>query len=484
MDEAQAEIRDARAQLPLVIDPAFRNRVEVSVLATESDLRRRSDPAEAASAASQAIQLVQQRRDRLRLAQLQLRLAQAHLAGGRVVDARAALDKGLASFAEERAASTELRPISALDESWQLFDASILLSLKEKDYERAFALSEAARSRSVSESRKFGVTALKDVQSSLQAGEAMLAVNQFEDELAVWVITPRSVDVAMRAVSRQTARQLIARQQDEIWQGTHTTAGRDLFNLVVRPVLGQIADASRLIVVLDPTFEAASFAALYNPARNRYLVEDMTVRVVPSASAFGGATTTARGTNGEPLIFNAAGAANADAVASVLPASRRLEGADATRDAFFSNAANRRVVHVAARITTNESYPLLSRFVVAEAPGVRHSGTILGSDIAEHALPNTGLVVIDQAAARSAHRGEGASSLARAFLTAGVPAVVGTLPGADENATRELLLGFHREMSRGASAEQALTTVQRNAVHSNGRRLGAWSALVFYGSDR
>jgi CHAT domain-containing protein len=75
-------------------------------------------------------------------------------------------------------------------------------------------------------------------------------------------------------------------------------------------------------------------------------------------------------------------------------------------------------------------------------------------------------------------------SMARAFMAAGVPAVVGTLPGADDNATRDLMIGFHREMSKGMSAEQALYTVQRSAIQQNGRRLGAWSALVFYGSDR
>ena len=69
-------------------------------------------------------------------------------------------------------------------------------------------------------------------------------------------------------------------------------------------------------------------------------------------------------------------------------------------------------------------------------------------------------------------------------MAAGVPAVLGTLPGADENATRDLMIGFHREMSQGMSAEQALHTVQRNAIQQNGRRLGAWTALVLYGSDR
>ena len=75
-------------------------------------------------------------------------------------------------------------------------------------------------------------------------------------------------------------------------------------------------------------------------------------------------------------------------------------------------------------------------------------------------------------------------SIARAFMTAGVPAVVGTLPGADENATRDLLIAFHREIASGARAEEALQKIQRSAIEKNGRRLGAWSALVMYGSDR
>ena len=116
--------------------------------------------------------------------------------------------------------------------------------------------------------------------------------------------------------------------------------------------------------------------------------------------------------------------------------------------------------------------------MVADEPGQRHSGAILGSDIAQRTLPRTGLVVIDESAAAASHRGEGTLSLARAFMAAGVPAVVGTLPGADENATRDLMIGFHREMSKGVSAEQALHTVQRNAIEQNGRRLGAWTALV------
>ena len=94
------------------------------------------------------------------------------------------------------------------------------------------------------------------------------------------------------------------------------------------------------------------------------------------------------------------------------------------------------------------------------------------------------LVVIDEVEATSANRGEGTLSLARAFMAAGVPAVVGTLPGAGETATRDLMVGFHRRLASGMPPAEALTDLQRYVLQSNGRRLGAWSALVMYGSDR
>ena len=156
--EAAASDRVKRANIsPACPDPAFRSRVEVAVLATESDLKRRADPAAAADAATQAIQIVQQRRDRLRLAQLNLRLAQAnHRVGTDRAGARRA--RARASRRSTRSAR-RARNSGRFRRSTNRGSCSMprsSLSLKEKDYERAFALAEAARARSASEAKKFG----------------------------------------------------------------------------------------------------------------------------------------------------------------------------------------------------------------------------------------------------------------------------------------------------------------------------------------
>jgi CHAT domain-containing protein len=141
-------------------------------------------------------------------------------------------------------------------------------------------------------------------------------------------------------------------------------------------------------------------------------------------------------------------------------------------------------VHVAAETVPNRSHPLLSRMILADEQGRRYTGSVLGRDIAARPMAATKLVVLDQIRDNTALRGEGTLKLARAFIAAGVPAVLGTLPGADEDAARDLMIGFHREMTTNIPPGQALARVQRNAVQLNGGRLGAWSALVLYGSDR
>jgi CHAT domain-containing protein len=172
------------------------------------------------------------------------------------------------------------------------------------------------------------------------------------------------------------------------------------------------------------------------------------------------------------------------AIAPLYRAASVVTGASATGTRFFSEAPKHTVIHIVAETTTHQTHPLLSRITLADEPGRPYTGVVLGRDIAAKSMSVTKFVVLDESRTSIEKRGEGTLKLARAFMTAGVPAVLGTLPGADEHATRDLMIGFHREMATGIPPGQALARVQRNALQQNGRRLGAWTALVVYGSDR
>jgi CHAT domain-containing protein len=490
--EAEDDVREARRALAQVTDPRLRETYELLILAPEGELLRAGNPAAAVAVATRALDVIRSRNtpaDRSRVPAFQLQLAKANIVWGNRAAAKVALADGIRAFDAERAQLTDEGRVSQFDQSWQLFETAVQLAVDEKDYPRAFEMSERARLRSLAEAKRATPRPLADVQADLQANEAIVALNQFNDSLAIWVIRHDGVNVTTRAMSRVDASRLLARHQDEIWQElSQPVAGRDLYNHIVRPIASNLHGATKVVFVPDQTYQDVAFAALWDGTRQRFLVEDVAVSLAPSVGAYASRrVASADSVIRNPLVLGAS-ERDAEADARVLGAlysgSSVVAGAEATRRRFLEDARAHSLVHVAAQTTASQSNPLMSRLKLSDEAGRRHSGTVLGREIAAQQFAETNLVVLDEVAATTAHRGEGTLSLARAFLAAGVPAVLGTLPGANETAARDLMIAFHREMSRKVSAEQALQTVQRNAIQQNGRRLGAWSALVLYGSDR
>ena len=492
LSEAAEAIRAARGHLQSVSGPV-REVLELLILSAEGELQRPLDAVAAVATAQHAIGIIEQRNspaDRSRLPRFHLQLAKANIASGRLPQAEQALADGIRAFDQERATIADEGRFSVLDENWELFETGVQLAIRKGDFDRAFALSERARKRTLAEARRAPQSrTLAAVREGLSADVALVALNQFENELAVWVIRRDSLTVTTRPLGREDAEKLVGRQQEEIWRESATTpAGRELYNEIVRPVLPQLQGAARVVFVPDATYENAAFAALWDATRRRFLVEDVSVSVTPSAELFVRAAASPNDARpAEPLIVGGpsdAASADAVAIASLYQAPTVLTGGSATSSRFFTDASQHAVVHVTAAATPNEGYPLLSRLMLADEPGRRYTGALMGRDIAAQPFTNTRLVVLDEAGTNPIQRGEGTLTLARAFMAAGVPAVLGTLPGADENATRDLMIGFHREMRAAPTAGEALSRVQRNALQQNGRRLGAWTALVIYGSDR
>ena len=486
-EDAASDLAASRRELGRITDAQFRNRMEVAILSTESDLLRATNPQAAAAAASRAIDLVQQRGDRLRLAQLNLRLAKANIVWGRLDEAEQALARGIAEFDAERSSAIDEGRISMLDESWQLFDSAVHLAIRKNDLPRAFAMAERARARTLAESRNSrSVRSLEDVERALQPGEAVLAFNQFEDELAIWVVKSSGTTVVMRPLSRRDAERLVAQQREEIrLESATANAGSKLYNELVRPLAASLQGVTRLAIVPDGPHQDTAFAALWNRSTGRFLVEDAKLTQATSVSAAVAMGRRAVTVATAPLIIAGPNSGNdARAIASMYANAELLDGDAATADRALSQAGQRSIVHMSARTSDSAAFPLLSRVVLADLPGRRNSGTVLGSDIAARQMPATGLVVIEQAESSGPLRSDGTLGLTRAFIAAGVPEVLGTLPGADEETSRTLMVGFHRLVASGQTATEALSTLQRNVLRSNGRRLGAWSALVLYGSDR
>jgi CHAT domain-containing protein len=479
--EADKTAKEARAHLSNVRDEAFRRMLEIPILAVESDLLRAANAPAAAIAAQHGIDIAVARRDRTRLPQLYLRLAKANIVSGRLDQAERALTAGMAAFDETRAKPTGITGIAAFDESWELYETATQLAIRRGDRERAFAMAERGRARNVVASSP--ITSLANAQRLQAADQAIVAMNQFDDELVLWVIRQQGTTIVRRPLRRADAREIVARQHDEIrLQTQQPAASAALFDEILRPLAATLEGATRIVFVPDTAYNDASFAALWDRATRRYAVEKWTVTGAPTVSL--ALSSAGRRSEAESVLVLSADANDhtAQLVASSYPGATFVGGAEATRSRLLSHSSA--ILHVAARAHRNAAFPSWSQLRLNDEPGLKYSGTVVGRDIATRQMPNTALVVLDELTPEQSYRTAGTLDLATAFLAAGVPAVLGTLPGADERSTRELMVGFHRQLTAQVPAAEALARVQRDALQQNGRRLGAWTALVLYGSDR
>jgi CHAT domain-containing protein len=90
-----------------------------------------------------------------------------------------------------------------------------------------------------------------------------------------------------------------------------------------------------------------------------------------------------------------------------------------------------------------------------------------------------------QTAAGRISRGEGMISLARAFMTVGVPIILANLWETSDRASYPLFVDLHRHLARGDSAAEALRAAQLRSLHSHDeeeRRVRTWAGVVGLGA--
>jgi len=147
-------------------------------------------------------------------------------------------------------------------------------------------------------------------------------------------------------------------------------------------------------------------------------------------------------------------------VAAAHPGSRLLVDGHATKRAFLSEAPLSSVVHLATHSRSSRENPLFSALLLGregDDPGVLYAHQIY-----QMRFIGTRLVVLSGCATSGGQvsASEGVGSLARAFLAAGVPAVVGSIWDTKDKFVPDVLIFFHRRLSRGEDALSALQGAQ------------------------
>ena len=176
------------------------------------------------------------------------RLAQANIAWGRTAEARAALDRGLARV--QRRARGEHRRSGRFPRSMNRGNCSMpRSSCRSRKRITSAHLRWPKRPAPVGErnARNSAPPASPSVQAALGADEAILALNQFDDELAIWVITSQqhhghdAVDVApdVAAADRAAAARDLAGRDDDGGRARSVTTRS--FGPVATQLRGRIA---------------------------------------------------------------------------------------------------------------------------------------------------------------------------------------------------------------------------------------------------
>jgi CHAT domain-containing protein len=159
-------------------------------------------------------------------------------------------------------------------------------------------------------------------------------------------------------------------------------------------------------------------------------------------------------------------------------------GRDATDVALERMAPAFDILHFAGHAVVGRDAPQMSHLVLASEG--RSRGAVFSTDIARWKLTRTRLVILSgcNTADGKLSATEGASSLARAFFAAGVPAVLSSLWAIDDDDTADFFVAFHRRLANGERASVALRETQiewlgdgRSSVHP----IRSWAAFQLFG---
>lgn len=172
----------------------------------------------------------------------------------------------------------------------------------------------------------------------------------------------------------------------------------------------------------------------------------------------------------------------ARAVAACYARSRVATGTAATEGFFRSEAPNFAVLHLAAHAGVDPAYPLFSRVVLH--PDAEHDGLLHVHEIYDLPLDHAQLVVLSACDTQvgPASGSDEIVGLSRAFFFAGARTVLASLWKVDDEATKALMVEFHRQISGGVAAVEALQNAQASVRKIEGHRHPYyWAPFVLWG---
>ncbi len=167
---------------------------------------------------------------------------------------------------------------------------------------------------------------------------------------------------------------------------------------------------------------------------------------------------------------------------------RFLAGQEVTEQFFKENATEYSVLHLAMHGILNKEKPLFSSLAFTEDYHPVEDNFVHGYEISQLSL-KADLVVLSacETGYGKFQQGQGVLSLARSFMSAGVPAVVVSLWQVNDQTTAIIMQYFYQNLAKGMTKSTALQQAKVDYLQQ-ATGLAAhpayWSAFVQIGNDR
>lgn len=513
-EKARMHLAVAKEAIMAVADSAFRARLEVIGRLTEGMILLPDD-------ASTALELFQSIEHSLsetgyRVQELPTLLAVAEAkrqtrdSGG----LRKTLAKAVKVIEETRRDAREVvESVDSFRRAEAIFDQLILESVKLPDgLSEAFSWAERSRSQTALDfwwgSTEHGgsrVTA-RELKDQLPRGEILIEFAVVGDAVLCWAFADGEAQMVRLDADRSRLEALADRFRAALIASASSEEirrlGTELYRTLLGPMDLRLFPGRRLIVVPDGPIGGIPFSALVEPASQQFLVERVTVSVVPSATLF--LLARQRASKGEPRlsplvvgINKLPGGPYADlpalqfaeqetsAISLLFPDAKSLLDTAATRSRVSELLPNFNAFHFSGHALSSErDWNASALLLVPES--TRDDGMLRVRDLLRLSLGGLRLVTLSACETLRGYEGgrEGTFGLAMGFFSAGVPTVVGSMWKIDDRGSARLMRAFYRHLSESIEPAEALRRAKVESLYDPDPLLGrasSWAAFEIIG---
>ncbi|MBL0232644.1 MAG: CHAT domain-containing protein [Chitinophagaceae bacterium] len=324
------------------------------------------------------------------------------------------------------------------------------------------------------------IPSIHDLQGNLDNKTAILSYHLSETALVILLIEGNKFDYKYVPIDSGFLTELSSFQRNlnQVDNGSRYEGhGKALylFNKLIRPVISELSQTKRLIIIPDDELSYLPFEALEDDHGN-YLLQLFSVQYQYASSVIG---IEKKGASLNRIISFAPFASrsfkdSSGKTISALPwSSTETINLDAelyadslaTKTRFLKMAGHFPVIHLATHAAANNSDPMLSSILFY--PGEKDHGLTV-REIYDLDLDSTNLIVLSacETADGKLEKGEGLLSLSRAFAYAGCPNIIASLWKAEDKTTAYISQRLYFYLSRDYKKDEALQMAKIDLINN------------------